>query len=165
MVRNLLQSYREALTASSAVREELKNGGLSFSTIAKIGGVRWQALSVEARQALEAQADAAKERYRSEMSAYRKTNHYMEYQEYLAHFKAEHGRGGRKYPSLAEPTVSSAQEETEESTAARLEELIPYGGHEHKEVWSTYLPHAIHVARPDSIQDGVARASLLFRTG
>ncbi|KZZ95532.1 Tetratricopeptide-like helical [Moelleriella libera RCEF 2490] len=49
--------------------------------------------------------------------------------------------------------------------AARLEELIPYGGHERKEEWTTYLPHAIHLASPDSALEDIAKASLLARIG
>lgn len=47
--------------------------------------------------------------------------------------------------------------------AIRLEELIPYSGHEKKETWTGYLPHAIHVARLDGYLDEIARASLLDR--
>ncbi|KAH8800760.1 hypothetical protein F5884DRAFT_537301 [Xylogone sp. PMI_703] len=50
-------------------------------------------------------------------------------------------------------------------TAMRLEELIPYGGHEGKEAWTTYLPHAIHVAGLDGRLNEIARASLLDRIG
>jgi tetratricopeptide (TPR) repeat protein len=49
--------------------------------------------------------------------------------------------------------------------AARLEELIPYGGHERKEAWTTYVPHAIHVVGLDGRMDDIARASLLDRIG
>jgi tetratricopeptide (TPR) repeat protein len=49
--------------------------------------------------------------------------------------------------------------------AARLEELIPYGGHERQEAWTMYLSHAIHVARSDGTLDETARASLLYRIG
>jgi hypothetical protein len=49
--------------------------------------------------------------------------------------------------------------------AARLEELIPYGWHERKETWMTYLSHAIHVARLDGALDETAKASLLDRIG
>jgi tetratricopeptide (TPR) repeat protein len=49
--------------------------------------------------------------------------------------------------------------------AARLEELIPYGGHERKEVWTMYLSHALHVAGLDGILEETARASLLDRVG
>jgi tetratricopeptide (TPR) repeat protein len=47
--------------------------------------------------------------------------------------------------------------------AIRLEELIPYGGHERKEVWTAYLPHAIHIAG-DTL-DETKKASLLDRVG
>ncbi|OCK72842.1 kinesin light chain 1, partial [Lepidopterella palustris CBS 459.81] len=49
--------------------------------------------------------------------------------------------------------------------AARLEELIPYGGYERKEVWTRYLSHALHVAGLDSILDETVKASLLDRVG
>src|SRR5205823_1798025 len=49
--------------------------------------------------------------------------------------------------------------------AARLEELVPYGEHKRKEVWTAYLSHAIHVAGLDGILDEIAKASLLDRVG
>jgi tetratricopeptide (TPR) repeat protein len=49
--------------------------------------------------------------------------------------------------------------------ATRLEELIPYGGHKKREIWTNYLPHAIHVAEPYSGLSDTARASLLDRVG
>ncbi|KAL5384077.1 hypothetical protein DPSP01_005552 [Paraphaeosphaeria sporulosa] len=49
--------------------------------------------------------------------------------------------------------------------AARLEELLPRGGHVRKEVWTGYLAHAIHVTRPDSVLEETAKASLLDRIG
>ncbi|KAF1991357.1 kinesin light chain 1 [Aulographum hederae CBS 113979] len=49
--------------------------------------------------------------------------------------------------------------------AARLEELIPYGGHEGKDVWTRYLSHALHVAGPNGILEEMARAPLLDRIG
>jgi tetratricopeptide (TPR) repeat protein len=48
---------------------------------------------------------------------------------------------------------------------ARLEELIPYGGHERKESWTRYLTHALHVAVLDGILEETVRASLLDRVG
>jgi tetratricopeptide (TPR) repeat protein len=48
---------------------------------------------------------------------------------------------------------------------ARLGELVPYGGHERKEAWTTYLPHAIYVAGLTGTVDEAARASLLDRVG
>ncbi|KAH8593045.1 kinesin light chain 1 [Bisporella sp. PMI_857] len=49
--------------------------------------------------------------------------------------------------------------------AARLEELVPHGGHEKKEIWTTYLSHAIHVAGLNGAVDEIAKASLLHRVG
>jgi tetratricopeptide (TPR) repeat protein len=48
----------------------------------------------------------------------------------------------------------------------RLEEVVPLGGHERKELWIPYLSHAIHVAgRRSSLVGETARASLLKRVG
>ncbi|KAF1929490.1 HET-domain-containing protein, partial [Didymella exigua CBS 183.55] len=52
-----------------------------------------------------------------------------------------------------------------DAAVARLEELVPYGGHEFKEAWTTYLPHAIHVAAIHGIVDEAASAGLLDRVG
>ena len=49
--------------------------------------------------------------------------------------------------------------------AARLEELVPYGGHENKDIWMRYLPHANHVAVLEGLLDNETRASLLARIG
>ncbi|KAF2806216.1 kinesin light chain 1 [Mytilinidion resinicola] len=51
------------------------------------------------------------------------------------------------------------------TAVARLEELVPPGGHERKEIWTTYLSHAIYAARPNGTVDETARASLLDRVG
>ncbi|KAH7061021.1 kinesin light chain 1 [Paraphoma chrysanthemicola] len=48
---------------------------------------------------------------------------------------------------------------------ARLEELVPHGGHERKEVWTPYLSHAIYVAGLSDTVEKTARASLLDRVG
>jgi tetratricopeptide (TPR) repeat protein len=48
----------------------------------------------------------------------------------------------------------------------RLEEVVPLGGHEGKDLWIPYLSHAIHVAgRRSSLVGETARASLLKRVG
>ena len=49
--------------------------------------------------------------------------------------------------------------------ANRLKEVIPHGGHENKEAWTTYLPHALHVAAHHDTLDEVVRASLLDKVG
>jgi tetratricopeptide (TPR) repeat protein len=51
------------------------------------------------------------------------------------------------------------------TAAARAEELVPYGGHEGKEVWGAYLPHATYVAGLVDVVDGAMSATLLERLG
>ncbi|PWO27345.1 EntF, Non-ribosomal peptide synthetase [Pyrenophora tritici-repentis] len=51
------------------------------------------------------------------------------------------------------------------TAAARAEELVPYGGHEGKEVWGAYLPHVTYVAGLVDVVDGAVSASLLERLG
>ncbi|KAH7060965.1 kinesin light chain 1, partial [Paraphoma chrysanthemicola] len=48
---------------------------------------------------------------------------------------------------------------------ARLEELVPYGGHERKAKWTMYLSHAVYVAGLSDTVEETARASLLDRVG
>lgn len=52
-----------------------------------------------------------------------------------------------------------------DKAVTRLEELVPYGGHERKEVWTRYLSYAVHVAGLDSTVKEIVRASLLDRVG
>jgi hypothetical protein len=47
----------------------------------------------------------------------------------------------------------------------RLEEIVPWGGYERKEVWAPYLSHAVHVAGHEDTVKGMALASLLDRVG
>ena len=49
--------------------------------------------------------------------------------------------------------------------AARLEELVPYGGHGNKDIWTKYLSHANHVAGLEGILNDEIRSSLLGRVG
>ncbi|KAJ4376901.1 hypothetical protein N0V86_006338 [Didymella sp. IMI 355093] len=52
-----------------------------------------------------------------------------------------------------------------DAAVERLEELVPYGGHENKEVWMVCLPHAIYLAEMSGIVDEAAQAGLLDRIG
>jgi tetratricopeptide (TPR) repeat protein len=52
-----------------------------------------------------------------------------------------------------------------ETAYDRLEELIPYGGHEGRSKWINYLPHAIHIANLHSTMKETRRALLLDRIG
>jgi tetratricopeptide (TPR) repeat protein len=47
----------------------------------------------------------------------------------------------------------------------RLEEVVPWGGHEGKEVWASYLSHAVHAAGREDRSKGIGMASLLDRVG
>jgi len=72
------------------MREDLKGRNLSFTEIAKLVGENWQALSPNEKDPFEAQAFAAKEKYNSEMTEYKKTEGYKNYAEYLVDFKEKH---------------------------------------------------------------------------
>jgi hypothetical protein len=72
------------------MREVLKDQELSFTEIAKAVGERWQVLSPESREACESQANAAKEKFYTELAEYKKTPQYDAYQKYLEEFKAKH---------------------------------------------------------------------------
>lgn len=86
------------LTIITEVRETLRGKDYSFSEIAKIVGERWQVLTPAAREACDKQAASAKERYYLELSEYKKTPQYAQYQVYLAEFKAKYNSntGGRE---------------------------------------------------------------------
>jgi tetratricopeptide (TPR) repeat protein len=47
----------------------------------------------------------------------------------------------------------------------RLEGLVPYGGHEGRRKWTSYLPHAMHVSDLHSELSETGRTSLLDRIG
>ena len=50
-------------------------------------------------------------------------------------------------------------------TLTRLVEVVPYGGHERREVWIAYLPHAMYVVELPEVHETEGRVSLLFRIG
>lgn len=75
--------------APTEIREDLKSENLSFTDIAKRVGEQWQILPVHVKAAYEAQASAAKERYRADLHEYKETDKYREYNEYLADFKTK----------------------------------------------------------------------------
>ena len=79
---------------SNRIREEIKDQNLSFTQIAKLVGDRWQKLDPTGKEPYESQANAAKERYNIQLSAYKKTEAYLEYSQYLIDFKAKHGGSG-----------------------------------------------------------------------
>jgi hypothetical protein len=67
----------------------LKPENLSFTAIAKRVGERWQDIPAEDKEPYESEATSAKEKYHAEMSEYKTTRSYREYQQYLVDFKAK----------------------------------------------------------------------------
>lgn len=105
---------------SNRIREEIKDQNLSFTQIAKLVGDRWQKLDPKGKEPYESQANAAKERYNIQLSAYKKTDAFKDYTQYLADFKAKHGGGGgpseQKKPKL-DPQESSFSGKSADMTA------------------------------------------------
>ncbi|KAK6530023.1 hypothetical protein TWF694_003397 [Orbilia ellipsospora] len=71
------------------VREELKGQSLSFTDIARLVGEKWKVLEPDQKEEYEYQATTMKERYNQELSAYKKTDNYKEYAQYLLEFKTK----------------------------------------------------------------------------
>lgn len=46
-----------------------------------------------------------------------------------------------------------------------LVQVVPYGDHDSREVWTAYLPHAVYVADLPELYEAEARMLLLVRTG
>lgn len=78
------------LLIASEIREELKPKNLSFTTIAKRVGERWQDIPAEEKEPYESEAAEAKEKYHARMADYKTTKSYREYQQYLVEFKVKH---------------------------------------------------------------------------
>jgi len=76
---------------SNTMREQLKGRNLSFTEIAKLVGENWQSLQPHEKDPYEQKAFAAKEKFNNELAEYKRTDHYKEYQQYLAEFKARQG--------------------------------------------------------------------------
>jgi hypothetical protein len=99
-LRLLMSSFRIVRSASLwgisdanrivEVRELLKGQDLSFTEIAKVVGERWQVLPAEERETCERQANAAKEKFYTELADYKKTPQYDAYQKYLEDFRTKH---------------------------------------------------------------------------
>ncbi|KPI39607.1 Non-histone chromosomal protein 6 [Cyphellophora attinorum] len=95
---------------SNQIREEVKEQNLSFTQIAKLVGDRWQKLNPQGKEPYEEQANAAKERYNIQLSAYKKTDAFKEYSLYLTDFKAKHGGGAIAGPSEQKRPKLDAQD-------------------------------------------------------
>lgn len=71
------------------MRDDLKEQSLSFTEIAKLVGEHWQNLSAVDKEPFERQAFTLKEKFTLQMAAYRQTENFRAYAEYLADFKAK----------------------------------------------------------------------------
>lgn len=76
---------------SNRIREDVRGQNMSFTDIAKLVGDRWQKLAPEEKEPYETQATRTKEKYNTELAAYKKTDSYKDYMLYLVEFKAKHG--------------------------------------------------------------------------
>ncbi|CAG8586595.1 612_t:CDS:2 [Ambispora gerdemannii] len=72
------------------VREEYQGQNISFPDMAKIVGERWKTIPISEKEAIEADAAKAKEKYRAELEVYKTTDQWKQYQEYLKDFKAKY---------------------------------------------------------------------------
>ena len=111
---------------SNKTREDIKDQSLSFTSIAKLVGDRWQKLDPAGKEPYEAQANAAKERYNILLSAYKKTESYRDYMRYLAEFKAKNGGGVEQKRPRLEPGSSAG---SVRSVDVEADFLAPAQGH------------------------------------
>ncbi|ORY65917.1 high mobility group box domain-containing protein, partial [Pseudomassariella vexata] len=72
---------------SNKMREDLKDQNLSFTEIAKLVGENWQNLNRAEKAPYETQAQEAKEKYNRDMAAYKQTDDYKNYCDYLQEFR------------------------------------------------------------------------------
>ncbi|CAG8444335.1 5142_t:CDS:2 [Ambispora leptoticha] len=72
------------------VREEYQGQNISFPDMAKIVGDRWKTIPTSEKEAIEADAAKAKDKYRAELEVYKTTEHWKQYQDYLKDFKAKY---------------------------------------------------------------------------
>ncbi|TKA79100.1 hypothetical protein B0A49_01823 [Cryomyces minteri] len=109
---------------SNQMRENLKGQDLSFTEIAKFVGERWQVLSQEQREPYDTQAASAKERYYSELTKYKKTPQWAQYQEYLVEFKQKHvtthpdGKRSKLETETSASTRGTSQEQVDPGPVA-----------------------------------------------
>lgn len=115
------------------------------------------------KEPFEAQANAAKERYNIQLSAYRKTDMHEEYVHYLSEFKAKHGQPSeqkrpRLKPESSGSIVSVSSFETNSGTVSghvrwdSMDSLAssPYIGASTQSNTSLPWPAGLSTPRPDS---------------
>jgi hypothetical protein len=77
----------------------LKGKDLSFTEIAKTVGERWQVLAPDEKATYESRSQAMKDHYYAQLAEYKKTQEYLQYQDYLVDFKAKHEHGSKSRSS------------------------------------------------------------------
>lgn len=87
--RNLCTNH-PMLTFSPETRDSLKGKNFSFTKIAKTVGKRWQALPLEDKAIYESRARTMKHQYHTQLTKYKRTKDYADYQEYLADFHVKY---------------------------------------------------------------------------
>ena len=81
----------------------MKPENLSFTAIAKRVGEHWQDLPADEKEPYEQEATTAKEKYHTEMSHYKTTRSYRDYQQYLIEFKAKNALTTGEFKSNINP--------------------------------------------------------------
>ncbi|MCJ1399691.1 hypothetical protein MMC11_002893 [Xylographa trunciseda] len=117
---------------SNKCREELKPQNLSFTSIAKLVGERWQALAAGHKEPFESQAASLKETYNTELAKYRRTSSYKDYLEYLTDFKAKNANPSTGMESRTKRPKIDTHDSTESSGSTNSRHGsagIPVGSH------------------------------------
>ena len=73
-------------------REDLKGQNLSFTVIAKLVGEQWQALPASEKEAFESRAAKAKEKFNRDLTDYKRTSNFKQYEQYLREFKQKQSK-------------------------------------------------------------------------
>lgn len=92
---------------SNEVRAELNQKNIQFSDLAKIVGIRWNNLDPMEKQRRQDEAAALKAEYHQQLTNYRSTPEFRDYQLYLARFEADAAASGRPFVRTRRPNVDS----------------------------------------------------------
>lgn len=92
---------------ANQTREAQKDANLSFTQLARLVGEQWKHLDPIQKEAIEAQAADVKRRYIAEVTMYKKSAEYEQYQAYLKEFKERVARDER--PEKLEPPRKAAR--------------------------------------------------------
>ena len=93
--------YSAYVLFSMAVREDLKSQSLSFTSISKQVGKRWQRLTPEEKHGWRLKSAIPRERYKTDLTKYQQSDHHRHYLQYLSEFtsaQAARRAGGDSSP-------------------------------------------------------------------